>query len=304
VARIEGRGAFRLRLAPARRPAAADEGLAADPDVDSVEGNFTLTPPAVLQPLDAGGTAPMRLVPDISPSADRVIVGLVDMPVQDAGGGLAAFLEPGISVAGDYQPSSGPLGHGTAMAETILDGVARALADRGDTRGTVALSILPVDVYAGQDATNVFSVAQGLYEALQRHVNVVNLSLGGDEDSRLLRDLTAAAAKAGVVVVAAAGNEPVATPMYPAADPGVISVTASDASGELAPWANTGHWVDAMAPGENVLHWADRAWYGTGTSFATSWVSGWAAGYLASPDASRTAVTRETLTRWRRPPAR
>src|SRR5262249_40179627 len=150
---------------------------------------------------------------------------------QEAGTWLAPFLEPGISVDGPYQPPTGTLSHGTAMAETILDGVARALNERGDTSGKVALSILPIDVYGGNEATNMFRVAQGLYEALTRHVNVVNLSLGGDVDSPLLGQLTQAAAKSGVVVVAAAGNEPVANPLYPAADPGVISVTASDASG-------------------------------------------------------------------------
>src|SRR5262249_34221453 len=196
---------------------------------------------------------------------------------------------------------TGTLSHGTAMAETILDGVARALNERGDTSGKVALSILPIDVYGGNEATNMFSVAQGLYEALTRHVNVVNLSLGGDVDSPLVGELPQAAARGGVVVVAAAGTEPVANPLYPAADPGVISVTASDASGSLASYANTGRWVDTMAPGENIMHYADKAWYGMGTSFATSWVSGWAAGYLASPGAVRSSVTRETLDRWQVP---
>jgi hypothetical protein len=301
VGRVDGIGAYRLRFDDAGSAADADGKLKGESDVDTVESNFTIVPPGTIQPLAAGGAAAPRLVPDITPSTDKVIVGLIDMPVQDVGGRLNGFLAPGISVVGDYQPSSGPLSHGTAMAETIVDGVARALAERGDTSGKVGLSILPIDVYGSNPETNTFSVAQGLYEALDRHVNVVNLSLGGDSDSRLLRDLTQAAAKHGVVVVGAAGNEPVATPLFPAADPGVISVTASDASGGLAPYANTGRWVDAMAPGENVLSYADQAWYGTGTSFATSWVSGWAAGYIASPGSTRTAAIRETMERWARP---
>ena len=55
-----------------------------------------------------------------------------------------------------------------------------------------------------------------------------------------------------------------------------------------------------MAPGENVVYHGSQAWYGTGTSFASSWVSGWAAGFLASPAANRSTVTRQTLERWRR----
>jgi hypothetical protein len=304
VGRIDGLGAYRLRFDDARSAADADGKLRSDPDVDAVEANYVVTPPGDVQPLAAGDATPSRLAPDISPSADKAVVGLIDMPVQATGGPLDGFLQPGISVVGDYQPQANALSHGTAMAETILDGVARALAERGDTSNKVALSILPIDVYGTSPTTNMFSIAQGLWEALDRHVNVVNMSLGGDGDSRLLRDLTQAAAKHGVVVVAAAGNEPVATPMFPAADPGVISVTASDASGDRASYANTGRWVDAMAPGENVLSYGGQAWYGTGTSFATSWVSGWAAGYIASPGSSRTAAIRETLDRWSRPTAK
>lgn len=298
VGRVDGLAAYRLRFENARRATEADTRLADDPAVESAETNYSITPPATLQPLAASGQRPRQLTPDISPSADKVIVGLIDTPVQTQDGWLKEFLQPGISVQGEYVSSREPLTHGTAMAQTILDGVARALAERGDTSGKVPLSILPIDVYGPNDVTNMFSVAQGLYEALNRHVNVVNLSLGGDTDSRLLRELIQAAAKRGVVVVAAAGNEPVGTPTYPAADPGVISVTASAANGSVASYANTGRWVDAMAPGENVLHHLDQAWYGTGTSFSTSWVSGWAAGYLASRGANRAAVMRETLGRW------
>ncbi len=298
VGRLDGLRAYRLRFDNARSATEADRRLADDPDVESVETNYSITPPATLQPLAAGGPPSPGLIPDISPSADAVIVGLIDTPVQAAGGRLKDFLQPGISVHGDYQPSVAPVSHGTAMAETILDGVVRALAERGDRSGKIALSILPVDVYGPNPGTNTFSVAQGLYEALGRHVNVVNLSLGGDTDSPLLRGLTRDAVKRGVVVVAAAGNQPVATPTYPAADPGVISVTASDTRGGIAPYANTGGWVDAMAPGGNVFRFGDQTWSGSGTSFSTSWVSGWAAGYLASQGANRTAVTRETLERW------
>ncbi len=189
------------------------------------------------------------------------------------------------------------------MAATILDGVARAFLERDGATGRIPLSILPVDVYGPNPQTSTFDVVQGLYEALGRGVNVVNLSLGGDTDSPLLRSVIADATRRGVMFVAAAGNDATTSPMYPAADAGVISVTAADAGGGIAPYANHGPWVDAIAPGINVVGYLDRSWYGTGTSFSTSWVSGWAAGYMASATRSSAAVSRATLARWALPAA-
>ena len=195
----------------------------------------------------------------------------------------------------------GPLTHGTAMAATIVDGVARGLLEAGDTSGTAPLSILPVDVYGASETTNTFDLARGIYEALDRHVNVVNLSLTTDGDSQLVRTLIDDAAKRGVLVFGAAGNDGGTARVYPAADRGVVSVTAADARGGVASWANSGSWVDAIAPGENVISYQDQGWYGTGTSFATSLVSGWAAGAMAGTRRSPTQVERETLARWASP---
>ena len=56
-----------------------------------------------------------------------------------------------------------------------------------------------------------------------------------------------------------------------------------------------GSFVDAMAPGMNVVHYQDSSWLGTGTSFSTSWVTGWAAGFMASAGHSSSGTQVETL---------
>jgi hypothetical protein len=298
VARLAGLHAYRLAFGSEGHAREADRMLARDPAVESVEANLAIAPPAILEPL-AGAAAPsFPLRPDMSPATDRVVVGLIDTPVQQQDARLTGFLQPGISVLGDYQAPNGPLTHGTAMAATIIDGVARALLEAGDTSGTVALSILPVDVYGTSETTNTFDLARGIYEALARHVNVVNLSLTTDGDSSLVRALIDDATKRGVLFFGAAGNDGGTARVYPAADPGVVSVTAADARGGVASWANSGSWIDAMAPGDNVISYQDQAWHGTGTSFATSWVSGWAAGAMSAMDRGAMQVERATLARW------
>jgi hypothetical protein len=185
------------------------------------------------------------------------------------------------------------------MAQTILEGVAQALRERGDGTGRVPLSILPIDVYGAAERTTTFDVARGIAEALTRHANVINLSLASDTDSPLVRDLVRDATARGVLVFGAAGNEPVDTPTYPAAYPTTIAVSASDGEGAIAPWANRGSFIDAIAPGTNVFHFADRDWLGTGTSVSTGWVSGWAAGFMTSRSRpSAGAVKGATVERW------
>jgi len=304
IARLDGLGAYRLRFEDeaAARKARAD--LEHDSDVESVETNLEIAAPAVLEPLPLSSPAALPLQPDISPSANKVVVGLIDTAVQANGTLIGGFLQPTVTFLGDQPPPTDAITHGTAMAETIIDGIARALEERGIASGTVPVSILPVDVYGGADTTNTFDVARGLYEALNRHVNIVNLSLGGDSDSALVRQMIAMATDHGVLVLAAAGNVPGTTPMYPAADPTVIAVTAADAGGGVAPWANHGSFVDAIAPGVNVVHFDDRAWLGTGTSFATSWVTGWATGLMASARPSYPMARQLTLMRWGMSPSR
>jgi hypothetical protein len=297
VASIGVAGAYRLRFDDAAAARKARAALQNDGDVDSTEPNVEIAPPAVLEPLAMSSAAPPALTADPSPATDRVVVGLVDSAVQRDGTFLGSFLQPTVAVLGDSPAPADQITHGTAMAETILDGVSRALDELGGRR-TVPIAILPVDVYGGAESTNTFDVAQGVAAALDGHANIINLSLGGDSESPLLHQLIGIATGRGVLVFAAAGNVPGTSPIWPAADPAAIAVTAADAHGNVAPWADSGSFVDAIAPGMNVVQFADRSWLGMGTSFSTTWVSGWAAGVMASGMQADESVRQRTLLRW------
>ena len=303
VGRLDGQRAYRLAFSGEDEATDARRRLAGDADVESLESNFAIAPPAQLTPLAEGREPELTLQPNVSPSKTGVVVGLLDSPVQAQGSRIEGFMQPGVSVFGDYQEPTGALTHGTAMAETILDGVQQALqeAGRGDAR--INLSIIPIDVYGPNERTSSFDVAQGLAAALDRHANIVNMSLGGDSESPLLRNLIASAARQGTVLVGAAGTDPVTVPLYPAADPGVLSVTAADDRGGIAPYANRGTWVDALAPGSNVVTYGGQMWLGNGTSFSSSWVSGWAAGTMVAGTRQAGAVERRVLGRFQMPGA-
>ena len=298
VGRLDGLNAYRLQFDNEAAAQSARAELESDSNVGSVENNFAITPPASLEPLAMSSAPPLSLKPDVNPSSDRIIVGLIDTPIQRQGSVIKDFLLTGLSLYGDYQPPADQVTHATAMAETILDGVARALRENGNSSAKVPLSILPIDIYGGNESTSTFDVARGIFEALNRHANIINLSLSGESDSELIRSLVQEGAKKGVLFFAAAGNTPVTTPSFPAADPGVIGVTAGDAQGNIAPYANRGAFVQAIAPGLNVVHFQNQAWFGTGTSFSTAWVGGWAAGTMANSSQTAAQIQSQTLTRW------
>jgi hypothetical protein len=296
--RMPGMRAYRLVFESEERAREAVRQMARDEAVQSVETNIVIAPPAVVQPASAGGGPSLALRPDASPSADTVVIGLVDTAVQTQDAHVTSFLAAGVSVAGDPAAAGETPTHGTTMAATILDAVSQALRESGDTSGTVPLSILPIDVYGPNETTSTFDVANGIYEAITRHANLVNLSLAADGDSVLVRALIEEGARRGVLFFGAAGNDGGTAPVYPAADPGVVSVTAAAAGGGVATWANSGTWIDAIAPGEHVFTLQDRSWFGEGTSYSTSMVSGWAAGLMADGVRSRRQVERKTLSRW------
>lgn len=85
----------------------------------------------------------------------------------------------------------------------------------------------------------------------QKPADVINLSLGGAPFSQATQSLFNEVRSAGVLVVAAAGNQASAAPVYPAAYDGVISVSAVDAQRRLAAYSNTGAQIDMAAPGGN-----------------------------------------------------
>ncbi len=78
-------------------------------------------------------------------------------------------------------------------------------------------------------------------------------------------------------MIAAVGNQgPKSPPLYPAADPNVIGVTATDDSDKLYKGANRGTQVAVAAPGVDIMVAAPAETYRltTGTSVAAAHVSG------------------------------
>lgn len=167
-------------------------------------------------------------------------------------------------------------GHGTHVAGTIA-----AVADNGIGVAGVAPEalIIPIKVL-GKDGTGTNEgIANGILKAAELGARVINMSLGGPDNSRTLADAIASVQAKGVIVIAAAGNDNVSTPFYPAANEGVIGVAAVDRTDTKASFSNFGAVVDIAAPGTSILSTSFNGTYISlhGTSMASPHVAGTAA---------------------------
>lgn len=118
--------------------------------------------------------------------------------------------------------------------------------------------------------------------ALAKDVKFLNNSWGGDGYSDSLKDAIKACEDAGVLFVAAAGNDAKNTdinPHYPSAfeNPNILSVAATNKNDNLASFSNYGKIsVDVAAPGTSIQSTTPNNTYQymNGTSMATPHVSG------------------------------
>ncbi len=149
---------------------------------------------------------------------------------------------------------------GSGFHGTHVSGIIASYSDANQKIQGIAggIKIIPLRALAADGGTN-FDIAQavlyaaGLKNATDHVANpradIINMSLGGSGYSPVLGDAIRKATEAGLIVIAAAGNEHTTTPSYPAALPEVIGVGALDPDGERAPYSNGGTNVDVMAPG-------------------------------------------------------
>jgi subtilisin family serine protease len=129
----------------------------------------------------------------------------------------------------------------------------------------------------GQGTT--FHILKSIDWAAKSGARVINMSFAGPADAEVGEMLAAARAKK-IVLIAAAGNAgPKSPPLYPAADPSVIAVTATDSQDRGFERAVRGRHITVAAPGVDILVPSPEAGYQltSGTSVAAAEVSGVAA---------------------------
>jgi hypothetical protein len=262
VGRDDKLGLYRLQFADATAASGALDSLEGNSAVASVDSNYIVDrpSPSTMTPVTGAAAPSFNLNPQIP--ANGPIVGLIDTAIQ-AQDQFKNYLLPPQSVVGTPDPSSTEPTHGTSMLETLVAAM-----------GNSPSKILPVDIYGSGESTTTFEVAQGLVNAVNSGANPINMSLGGTGDSSLLENLISQAAQKGIQIVAASGNNGGVAETFPAAYPGVLSVTASAPNGQVASYADDGPWVKVIAPGTAPVVLNGQEWIVDGTSVSTAIVTG------------------------------
>jgi subtilisin family serine protease len=271
---LTGTTLYRWRIADGRSVATMIRQLETDRVVASAQPNYLFT----LQQSESkteGDPAQYELGKLHLPQAHKiakgynVLVAVIDSGVDVTHPDLAG------SVAQSYDTLTTPMTphmHGTAIAGLIA-AHGRLM---GSAPGAHVLAIRAFDPAGKTAEGSTFNILKGLDFAVANHARVINMSFAGPGDPMIHRALEAARKK-GVVLVAAAGNAGAkSSPLYPAADPNVIAVSATDADDKLFEASNRGHYIAVAAPGAHILVAIPGGGYemSSGTSYSAAEVSG------------------------------
>ncbi len=223
-----------------------------------------------------------------------------------------SFVAPKDFVNGDDHPNDDHQ-HGTHITSLI--------ASSGLVLGVApGVQIMPVKVLDAANSGSEADLVDAIVYAVENGADIINMSLcftEGYAPSAALRDALQQANDAGVLMVAAAGNDGAQAALYPAASPLVISVGASQLGddGELTTtsYGNTSPTVDLLAPGGNLEDDLDGdgyvdgilaetinpddptdlgLWFYAGTSQSTALVSGSLVWLLAAGETDLGRMTR------------
>jgi hypothetical protein len=151
--------------------------------------------------------------------------------------------------AGELNPTGTGTLHGTWVA-----GIAAANGSNGKGIAGVDWNtkILPIQALDDDSDGDTLSVGRSIYYAINQGADVISISLGSDLPDDYVRQAVDAALKAGIVVVAAAGNDGCDCMVYPANYPETLAVGALNQSNQAASFSSYGQNLDIMAPGTNL----------------------------------------------------
>ena len=204
----------------------------------------------------------------------KTVVAVVDTGVDSDHPFLKGRVIPtriNTSSSGIRNNSEDDHGHGTRIAGIIADSTLENVY------------IKPYKVMDEWGNGSVITVAAGINCAVRDGVDVINISIGFEENSEVLRNAIRNAEEKDIVVTSAAGNDASDTIYYPASYDSVLKVTAINEENIFANFSSYGNGVDIAAPGMDIVTTDIGGGYVTvkGTSFASPFVAAVAASVIS-----------------------
>lgn len=139
-------------------------------------------------------------------------------------------------------------GHGTSMASVI------AAKDNGVnvTGINPNAELYSVKVLGDDIQSPISRIIEGIEWGIDNDMDIINMSFGTNTNSAILREVITKAYDAGILLVAATGNNSDDTVQYPAAYPEVLAVGSMDENSEISDFTSVGDEMDVIAPGEKI----------------------------------------------------
>jgi hypothetical protein len=196
---------------------------------------------------------------------DQQTAGFLDDDQQTAG-----FLDgSGLRLFDDQQTAGFLDGRNPAYSHgTLCAGILVAVAP--------GAMIMPIRAFDDNGNADVYTLAKAIRWAADNNADVINMSFGTLNDTKVLSEAVTYARNRGVLLVASAGNDNTSTPQYPAAYAGVITVASTNLADQKASFSNYGSNVDVDSPGVDIISAYPGGGYAmvSGTSFSAPEVAG------------------------------
>ncbi len=251
------------------------ERVRADPAVTVAQPNRAFTPTD--DPDDPDLWRQWGLERVAAPAAWRGLAhGGARLAIIDSGADLDHPDLVGV-VVGGYDTYSGDAvaedltGHGTHCA-----GIAGASTDNATGVAGAAWGAELLVYRCGNSVYPTSALVPAIDQAVAAGARVLSLSWGAYGNDPFITAALQDAHDAGVLIVAAAGNDDQTTLFYPAALDFVVAVASTRQNDQRSSFSNHGSWVDVAAPGQGIYStWTAGGYtYSSGTSMACPLVAG------------------------------
>jgi subtilisin family serine protease/PKD repeat protein len=214
---------------------------------------------------------------DLSTGDPNIVVAVTDDAILTTHVDLQNKLVQGYDApTGGTDPN--PCGSNNGNHGTHVSGTVGADTDNNTGVSSIGFDVSIMPVKIGNCNGSLTHGYEGINYAANNGADVINMSWGGGGFSNYGQNICNAAANAGAILVAAAGNDGVSTVFYPAGYNNVIAVASTTTNDAKSGFSQFGTWIDIAAPGSAI-----RSTYATsntaynriqGTSMASPNVAG------------------------------
>ncbi len=234
----------------------AAKAIANDPTVAFIEKEQMFYATSTTFPWETSEVRPWGVDSVNAPSVwstttgENVKVAVLDTGIDYNHPDLAANYKGGYdAVNKDDDPFDGA-GHGTHCSGTI-----GAISNNGYGVDSVAYNVdlYAVKVLSDEGSGTSRQILRGLDWAVKNDMDIASMSLGGGNFRLFEYFAYKNAARKGLLVICASGNDSATTVGYPSKYDSTMSVGAIDSNNEIADFSNTGEDLDIVAPGVKVL---------------------------------------------------